>query len=156
MSLTIGAVAPNFSLPDQAGIVHELKSTRGQWVLLYFYPKDDTPGCTKEACALRDHWKEFTKIGAQVFGISTDSVKSHGKFAAKFDLSFPILSDEDKHVVELYGVWGKKKFMGREYTGTFRHSFLIDPKGNIAKIYTEVKPEKHAEEVLQDIQLLSS
>jgi peroxiredoxin Q/BCP len=151
VKLKQGARAPDFTLPDQAGKEHKLSAYRGKWVLIYFYPKDDTPGCTKEACAIRDNFPTFKKLKAQVFGISVDSMKSHKKFVEKFDLPFTLLSDEGKEVVKLYGVWGKKKFMGREFMGTNRMSFLIDPKGGIAKIYEKVKPAEHAEEVLSDI-----
>ena len=144
--------APAFKLLDQKGDSHALSDYKGEWVLLYFYPKDDTPGCTKEACAIRDSWKEFKKHNAVVLGISVDSVKSHEKFAAKYKLPFTILSDEKKEVVRKYGVWGNKKFMGRSYDGTFRTSFLINPTGKIVKIYEKVKPEIHAEEVLIDLE----
>ena len=123
-------------------------------MLLYFYPKDDTPGCTKEACAIRDTYAEFKKVKAVVLGVSTDSVTSHAKFAKKFNLPFTLLADEEKKVAKAYGVWGKKKFMGREYMGTHRTSFLIDPQGMIAKVYVEVKPEMHAEEVLKDLETM--
>ena len=149
--LKVGAKAPAFELPDQEGKIHSLKDCAGKWVLLYFYPKDDTPGCTKEACMIRDNFPEFKKLKVSVFGVSTDSVKSHGKFAEKYDLPFILLSDEKKELVEKYGVWQKKKFMGREYMGTLRTSFLIDPLQKIAKIYESVKPESHAEEVLKDL-----
>lgn len=155
MQVTIGKKAPQFSLPDQAGNLHALKDCAGQWVLLYFYPKDDTPGCTKEACMIRDHFPDFKKLKIIVLGVSIDSVKSHAKFIKKYKLPFTLLSDEKKEVVEKYGVWQKKKFMGREYMGTLRTSFLINPEGKIAKIYTTVKPETHAEEVLKDIQELT-
>ena len=125
--LKIGDKAPVFGLLDQNGKTHSLAEYKGQWVLLYFYPKDDTPGCAKEACAIRDNFPDFKKLKAVVFGISADSVKSHKKFADKYNLPFTILSDEDKKVVRKYGVWGKKKFMGREYMGIFRASFLIVP-----------------------------
>lgn len=148
MILKIGQAAPAVELPDQNGKIHRLKDYRDGWVLLYFYPKDDTPGCTKEACAIRDNFPDFKKLKIQVFGVSVDSVKSHQKFAAKYDLPFTLLADEKKEVVNAYGVWGRKKFMGREYDGTFRTSFLIDPEGKIAKIYENVKPEIHAEEIL--------
>jgi|SRR5581483_1661243 len=151
MKLKEGKLAPDFSLPDQNGKSHKLSDYRGQWVLIYFYPKDDTPGCTKEACAIRGMFPDFKKLKVQVFGISTDSVKSHKKFEEKYDLPFTLLADEDKKVVEKYGVWSKKKFMGREYMGTFRTSFLVDPQGKIFKIYENVKPEVHAEEVLEDL-----
>ncbi len=149
--LTAGKKAPEFTLPDQNGKMHSLADQKGKWVLLYFYPKDDTPGCTVEACTIRDHYGSFKKAGIVVFGISIDPVKKHAKFADKYDLPFTLLSDEDKRVVKAYGVWGMKKFMGREYMGTKRMSFLIDDKGKIAKVYESVKPAEHAEEVLKDV-----
>ncbi|MEK7511101.1 MAG: thioredoxin-dependent thiol peroxidase [Patescibacteria group bacterium] len=151
----IGKKAPEFTLQDQDGTPHALKDYRGRYVLLYFYPKDDTPGCTKEACALRDADPDFSKLDAVVLGVSADSVKSHKKFAEKYELKFPLLADEDKSVVNAYGVWGPKKFMGREYEGIFRNSFLINPEGKIAKIYEKVKPEQHAAEVLADLKIFS-
>ncbi len=151
MNLAAGQMAPDFSLPDQDGAVHALSSYRGKWVLLYFYPKDDTPGCTKEACAIRDSFPNFGALDAVVLGVSVDSVESHKKFAEKHKLPFTLLSDEGKEVVEAYDVWGPKKFMGKEFLGTARTSFLIDPSGRIAKIYEGVKPETHAEEVLTDL-----
>lgn len=151
MKLSIGERAPEFSLPDQNGAVHTLVECVGKWVLLYFYPKDDTPGCTKEAQAIRDVFPDFSSLNAIVFGISADSVASHKKFADKYNLPFTLLADEGKKMVQAYGVWGTKKMMGREYEGIFRTSFLIDPKGNIAKIYENVKPEVHASEVLTDL-----
>lgn len=146
-----GAHAPDFSLPDQEGVVHTLSAYQGRWVLVYFYPKDDTPGCTKEACAIRDADPDLRTLNAVVLGISADSVKSHKKFAEKYALQFPLLADEDRSVVTAYGVWGKKQFMGREYDGILRTSFLIDPKGVIRKVYESVKPEVHAAEVLADL-----
>ena len=154
--LTAGTKAPAFSLPDQNGKVHQLSDYKGKWVLLYFYPKDDTPGCTKEACSLRDNYAAFEKMGTIVLGVSTDSVKSHKKFEEKYGLPFPLLADEEKKVVEAYEVWGKKKFMGREYMGTNRVSFLIDPTGKISKVYETVKPAEHAEEVLSDRKEMSA
>lgn len=148
--LAEGQKAPDFELPDQNGTMHKLSDQKGKWVLVYFYPKDDTPGCTKEACTIRDNYDSFKKMGITVFGISTDSVKSHKKFEEKYELPFTLLSDEKKEVVEAYGVWGLKKFMGREYMGTNRWSFLIDPEGKISKLYQEVKPADHAEQVLGD------
>ncbi len=150
MKLKIGQVAPDFNLPDQDSKIHKLSDYRGQWVLLYFYPKDDTPGCTKEACAIRDNFPDFKKIKVKVLGLSADSVKSHKKFSEKYSLPFTILADEGEEVLKKYGVWAKKKMMGREYYGTLRTSFLIDPKGKIAKIYEKVKPEIHAQEVLEE------
>jgi len=154
MKLSVGDKAPAFELPDQAGTVHRLQDYAGKWVLLYFYPKDDTPGCTTEACMLRDNYDSFKKIDAVVLGVSIDSPKSHGKFVTKYDLPFTLLADEEKKTVEDYGVWGLKKFMGREYMGTKRVSFLIGPDGTIAKIYEDVKPAAHAEEVLNDLKAL--
>lgn len=151
MKLKVGDKAPAFNLPDQEGEKHKLSDYAGQWILLYFYPKDNTPGCTKEACAIRDVYPKFTKIKAKVFGVSADSVDKHKKFTDKYELPFTLLSDEEKKVLKDYGAWGKKKFMGREYMGINRMSFLIDPKGEIAKIYPKVKPSEHADEVLSDI-----
>jgi peroxiredoxin Q/BCP len=151
----VGTKAKNFTLPDQEGKLHILKEYIGQWVVLYFYPKDDTPGCTVEACQFRDTFPQFKCSRAVVFGVSVDAVKKHAKFATKYELPFTLLSDEEKRVVELYGVWAKKKFMGREYMGILRTTFLINPAGKIAKIYENVKPDGHAEEVLRDIKELS-
>lgn len=150
--LKIGNKAPAFTLSDQDGKIHSLSDYLGKKVLLYFYPKDDTPGCTTEACNFRDGYEEFSKMGLIILGVSKDSVKSHKKFAEKFTLPFPLLSDETGEVVEKYDSWGKKKFMGREYMGIFRNSFLIDEQGKIAKIYEEVKAKEHASEVKSDIQ----
>ncbi len=150
----INSVAPPFTLPDQNGKEHSLSDYEGKWVLLYFYPKDDTPGCTKEACTIRDSFPDFKKLKITVLGMSVDSVKSHKKFEEKYKLPFTLLSDDEKGVVKKYGVWGKKKFMGRVYEGTLRTSFLIDPKGKIAKVYEDVNPVMHAEEVLADMKAL--
>lgn len=149
--LNAGDKAPNFELKDQEGNTHTLSEVKGAWALIYFYPKDDTPGCTKEACSIRDNFPKFKKLGITVFGVSVDSVKKHEKFVEKYQLPFTLLADEEKKMVNDYGVWGKKKFMGREYLGTMRHSFLIDPKGKIAKVYENVKPDEHVEEVLKDV-----
>lgn len=154
MQLHIGDNAPNFSLEDQDGKKHSLSEYQGEWVLLYFYPKDDTPGCTKEACSFRDNFPKFAAGSCRVIGVSTDTVTSHKKFVDKYGLPFILLADPEKKVVETYGVWGRKKFMGREYDGTKRTSFLINPKGKIAKIYEEVKPELHPLEVLADMAAL--
>lgn len=154
--LKVGVNAPQFNLPDQDGKMHSLKDYIGQWVLLYFYPKDDTPGCTTEACSLRDNLPKFIKSDVVVFGVSTDSIKSHRKFADKFGLPFTLLADEDKTLVKAYDVYKQKKFMGREYMGTMRESFLIDPKGKIAKVYEGVKPEVHANEVLADLKKIQN
>lgn len=152
---TVGERAPEFTLPDQDGVEHSLSGYRGKWVLLYFYPKDDTPGCTIEACTIRDQFKDFRKIDATVLGVSTDSVASHKKFALAYELPFTLLADENKEVVGQYGVFGEKKFMGRAYMGTSRTSFLIDPSGKVAKVYEKVKPELHAAQVLADLAALS-
>lgn len=150
-----GTKAKNFTLPDQEGKTHTLKDYAGKWVVLYFYPKDDTPGCTVEACQFRDNFPKFKRSKAVVLGVSADAVKKHAKFVTKYELPFTLLADEEKKVVELYGVWAKKKFMGREYMGILRTSFLIAPDGKIAKVYEDVKPSEHALEVLRDIKELS-
>lgn len=152
--LKIGQNAPAFSLPDQDNSTHRLKDYLGDFLLVYFYPKDNTSGCTKEACTLSDALPTFQKLKMAVVGISADSVASHKKFAEKYRLAFPLLSDPEKTTLEVYGVWQKKKFMGREYMGIVRTSFLIDPKGKIIKIYQNVKPEIHAQEVLDDMKNL--
>lgn len=155
MTLHIGQKAPAFSLPDQDNMLHSLSDYHGKWVLLYFYPKDDTPGCTIEACSMRDNLPHFDDIKAVVLGISVDNVESHKKFAQKHNLPFTLLADTDKITVQEYGVWQSKKMFGKEITGTKRTSFLIDPQGNIAKIYPNVNPLTHAKEVLKDLQQLS-
>jgi thioredoxin-dependent peroxiredoxin len=154
MELEVGQNAPEFSLSDQKGDKHSLKDYKGRWVLLYFYPRDNTPGCTKEACAIRDSYPDFEKLNIKVFGVSTDSVERHEKFASKFELPFTLLSDHEKKTVEDYNVWRLKKMAGREYFGILRMSFLIDPNGKIAKIYPKVKPAEHAAQVLDDLQEL--
>jgi peroxiredoxin Q/BCP len=148
LKLKEGDPAPDFSVATSGGGKISLADFKGQNVILYFYPKDDTPGCTKEACAFRDGFSEFKKRGAVVLGASTDSAKSHDKFVEKFKLPFPLLADEDKKIVEAYGVWGEKSFMGRKYMGTHRVTFLIGGDGRIKKIWPQVKPDEHANEVL--------
>jgi thioredoxin-dependent peroxiredoxin len=152
---TVGSAAPSFSLLDQNGEERSLTSFAGKWVLIYFYPKDDTPGCTKEACAIRDEFPAFDSQKAVVLGVSPDSVKSHKKFEEKYKLPFILLADTEKAVAKAYGVWGPKKFMGREYEGVTRSSFLISPDGKLAKVYEKVKPEVHAAEVLADLKELA-
>lgn len=147
----VGLKAQEFTLPDQNGKKHKLSQYKGKWVLLYFYPKDDTPGCTIEACTIRDQFQDFKKIKAVVLGVSKDSVESHRKFADAYKLPFTLLSDEDKKVINKYGVWGKKSMMGKSYMGVRRMSFLIGPDGKIKKVYENVKPPVHAGEVLKDI-----
>jgi peroxiredoxin Q/BCP len=148
LKLKEGDDAPTFTASTSGGGRVSLADFKGQNVILYFYPRDDTPGCTKEACAFRDHFAEFKKRGAVVLGVSIDPVKSHDKFVEKFKLPFTLLADEDKMMVQAYGVWGQKSFMGRKYLGTHRVTFLIGPDGKIKRIWPIVKPEEHAEEVL--------
>jgi peroxiredoxin Q/BCP len=143
-----GTTAPAFKTKDANGESVSLKDFRGQKVVLYFYPKDDTPGCTKEACSFRDAFSKFKKQGIAVLGVSPDSEASHKKFTAKYKLPFTLLADTDRAIVEAYGVWGEKKFMGRTYMGVYRTTFLIDEKGKIKKVFDKVKPEEHAGEVL--------
>ncbi len=152
----VGQQAPDFTLMDQNGTAHSLRQCAGSYVLLYFYPKDGTPGCTKQACAIRDAWSDFKKEHCIVFGISTDTEKNHKKFEEKFALPFTLLANTEKEVVKAYGVWAPKKFMGHEFLGTLRTSFLIDPEGRIAKVYEKVKPDRHAEMVLHDLKTLQS
>jgi len=148
LKLKEGDVAPEFSAPTNGSGNVSLADFKGKNVVLYFYPKDDTPGCTKEACAFRNHFAEFKKRGAVVLGVSTDLVKAHDKFVEKFKLPFTLLADEHKKIVTAYGVWGEKSFMGRKYMGTHRVTFLIGPNGLIKKIWPQVKPDEHASEVL--------
>jgi peroxiredoxin Q/BCP len=148
LKLNEGDKAPEFSVNTNGGGKISLADYKGRNVILYFYPRDDTPGCTKEACAFRDHFADFKKAGAIVLGVSTDPVKSHDKFVEKYKLPFTLLADEDKKIVADYGVWGEKSFMGRKYMGTHRVTFLIGPEGRIKKIWPAVKPEEHAAEVL--------
>lgn len=152
LKLREGDPAPGFSAPTNGGGHASLKDFRGKHVVLFFYPKDDTPGCTKEACGFRDTLSALTEAGAVVLGVSVDSAKKHDRFVEKFQLPFPLISDEERRIVQAYGVWGKKKFMGREYLGTHRVTFLIDPQGTIQKIWRTVKPEEHAGEVLAALQ----
>ena len=151
LKLKAGDVAPDFSVASNGGGKVSLADFKGKPVILYFYPKDDTPGCTKEACAFRDGFAEFKKRGAVVLGVSTDPVKSHDKFVEKFKLPFTLLADVDKRIVTAYGVWGEKSFMGRKYLGTHRVTFLIGPDGRIKKIWPQVKPDGHAAEVLAEL-----
>jgi thioredoxin-dependent peroxiredoxin len=148
LKLKEGDVAPSFTATTNGGGKVSLSDFKGKKVILYFYPRDDTPGCTKEACAFRDKFTEFMKKGAVVLGVSTDTAKSHDKFAEKYKLPFTLLSDEDKNIVQAYGVWGEKSFMGRKYKGTHRVTFLIGPDGRIKKIWPAVKPAEHAREIL--------
>ncbi|MCF8409056.1 MAG: thioredoxin-dependent thiol peroxidase [Crocinitomicaceae bacterium] len=146
--LKVGDVAPPFKGVDQNGDLIELAQFSGKKVALYFYPKDDTPGCTTQACNLRDNLASLTSQGIEVIGVSTDSIKSHTKFVSKYSLNFPLIADENKEIVEQYGVWGLKKFMGREYMGTNRTTFIIDEKGIIQEVISKPKTATHAEEIL--------
>jgi len=150
-----GDIAPDFALPDQKGKIHKLSDYEGKWLLIYFYPKDDTPGCTKEACGFRDNLPHFEKNKLTVIGVSTDSVKSHQKFADKYKLPFMILSDTDKKTVNDYGVWQQKSFLGHKYSGIVRSSFLVGPNKRIMKVYAKVNPLKHVKQVLEDFEELS-
>jgi peroxiredoxin Q/BCP len=144
-----GTLAPDFALPDQEGRVHRLSDYRGRWVVLYFYPKDDTPGCTKEACGFRDRMGDLQALGAVVLGVSADDVASHKRFAEKYGLNFPLLADPERQAILAYRAWGKKNLYGKEYEGVLRQTFLIDPEGRIAKAWRKVSPEGHAEEVAE-------
>ena len=148
MTLTTGTMAPDFTLSDETGTQRRLLDYRGQTIVLYFYPKDDTPGCTTEACNFRDDYSAYIEAGVTVLGVSPDSPKSHAKFKQKFQLPFPLLADEQHTVCEQYGVWGPKKFMGREYMGVLRTTFVITPDGKIKKVFENVKPAEHSIEVL--------
>jgi len=143
-----GDVAPGFELPTDGGEVIRLEDLRGRRIVLFFYPKDNTGGCTKEACGFRDIWDKFEGADVVVLGISPDGVASHEKFRDKFSLNFPLLADEGHKVADAYGVWGKKKLYGREYEGILRTTFVIGPDGVVEKVYEKVRPEGHAEAVL--------
>jgi peroxiredoxin Q/BCP len=143
-----GTVAPDFELASDAGETVKLSALRGKPVILYFYPKDDTPGCTTQACGIRDAYGEFERAGAVVLGISPDTEQKHVKFKEKYELPFTLLADTDHAVAEQYGVWGEKKFMGRTYLGVKRWTFVIDADGNVKKVLPDVKPATHADEVL--------
>ncbi|PWH11883.1 MAG: thioredoxin-dependent thiol peroxidase [Anaerolineae bacterium] len=148
MKLTPGSLAPDFALPDETGTVRRLADFRGQTLVLYFYPKDDTPGCTTEACNFRDDYSAYQEAGVTILGVSPDSPQSHAKFKQKFQLPFSLLADESHQVCQDYGVWGPKKFMGKEYMGVLRTTFVIDPDGKIKKVFENVKPAEHSAEVL--------
>jgi len=152
--LKIGRKAPAFSLLDQISTSTTLKQYIGKWVLLYFYPKDDTPGCTKEACMIAEVYTDFKKLGVSVLGVSKDTPKSHLKFAAKYNLPFTLLSDPTMEMMDKYGALVMKKMYGKDVRGTNRISYLIDPAGKIAKVYPEVDPANHALELLKDIKQL--
>ncbi len=148
MELNENNKAPDFSLEDQKGKLHQLSDYQGKDIVLYFYPKDDTSGCTTEACAFRDDYDEYKKAGVEIIGVSPDPQKSHEKFATKYDLPFTLLADTDHAVCEAYGVWGKKQMYGKEYFGVLRTTFLINKEGKILKIFKNVKPNGHSAQVL--------
>ena len=143
--------AKEFNLPDESGKFHKLSDYHGRWVVLYFYPKDDTPGCTKEACGFRDGLSQLEELGVVVLGVSKDSPKSHQKFKEKYHLNFPLLSDESKEVIQAYGAWGEKSFMGKKFYGILRKTYLVDPDGELKKIYEKVDPTKHSAEILAEV-----
>jgi len=151
MSIDAGIKAPDFMLPDENGENVTLSAFRGQKVILYFYPKDDTPGCTTEACNFRDDYSAFEKAGVVILGVSPDSSQSHAKFKQKYHLPFPLLADEDHKVCELYEVWGKKSMYGREYFGVNRTTYLIGKDGMIRKVFEKVKPAEHSAEILAQL-----
>jgi peroxiredoxin Q/BCP len=151
MPIAAGTIAPDFALPDETGTVRRLADYRGTPLVLYFYPKDDTPGCTTEACNFRDDYSQYRQVGAVILGVSPDAPKKHTQFKEKFSLPFTLLADEDHAVCEAYGVWGRKKYMGKEYDGVFRTTFLIDAEGVIARVFENVKPDGHSLEVLESL-----
>lgn len=153
MPIDSGVPAPDFELLDDTNTKRKLSDFRGKNVILYFYPKDDTPGCTKEACNFRDDYSAYEKAGVVILGVSPDTVESHVKFKKKFQLQFPLLADEGHVVCDLYGTWGPKKFLGKEYEGVLRTTFLIDENGNIKKVYENVRPAEHSAQLLADLGL---
>jgi peroxiredoxin Q/BCP len=150
--LAVGTQAPEFTTTDQDGKIHTLSDFKGKKVILYFYPKDNTSGCTKEACAFRDNFAEFRQLNVEILGVSIDSEKSHKSFAQKYDLPFTLLADPDKRLVEAYGAWGEKSMYGKKYMGTNRVTYLIDEVGKIAAVFPRVKPDAHADEILAMLQ----
>ena len=149
--LETGTKAPDFSLPDQGGVIHSLSRYRGKKVILYFYPRDNTPGCTKQACGFRDLYPQFTEKGAVVLGVSKDSVASHKKFQEKYQLSFPILSDTELQVIQAYDVWKEKKLYGKVSIGVVRTTYLIDENGIISKAFGKVKAAQNPEQMLEEL-----
>lgn len=147
-TLKAGDNAPNFSAKDQEGNLHQLEDYKGKKLVVFFYPKASTPGCTAEACNLRDHWSTFQKEGFEILGVSADSAKRQQNFKTKYELPFPLLADEDKAVINAFGVWGPKKFMGKEYDGIHRTTFVIDENGVLSDVITKVKTKAHAEQIL--------
>jgi thioredoxin-dependent peroxiredoxin len=154
MPISAGMQAPDFELLDDTSVVRRLSDYRGKPVLLYFYPADDTPGCTREACNFRDDYSAYENSSVTILGVSPDSVKSHVKFKAKYQLPFPLLADEGHKVCEAYGVWGPKKLMGRDYEGVLRTTFLIDSHGKVSHVFEKVRPSEHSAEVLEMLKVL--
>jgi len=152
--LEVGDQAPAFELQDQDGATHSLKDYQGRWLVLYFYPKDDTPGCTKEACGFRDASDGLAALDAAVIGVSADDAAAHRKFAQKYELNFPLLVDPEKSVLEGYGAWTEKQMYGKRYMGVARITYLIDPDGRIAQVWPKVKAEGHADEVRAALEAL--
>lgn len=152
MPILAGIAAPEFEMPDETGQPRRLADFRGKPVVLYFYPEDDTPGCTKEACNFRDDYSAYERAGVTILGVSPDSVASHVKFREKYQIPFHLLSDEGHKVCDLYGVWGPKQFMGRDYEGVLRTTFLIGPDGKILRVFEKVRPSAHSREVLAALQ----
>lgn len=155
MAIPAGIPAPDFTLPDDTGTPRKLSDYRGKNVILYFYPKDDTPGCTREACHFRDDYSAYENANVAILGVSPDDVKSHAKFKKKYQLPFPLLADEGHKVCDRYGVWGPKKFMGREYEGVLRTTFLIDENGKIVRVFENVRPAEHSAELLSELGVAS-
>ncbi|AEJ18811.1 thioredoxin-dependent thiol peroxidase [Gracilinema caldarium] len=153
--LQIGDTIPFFELPDQQGKLVKSSGFAGKPLVIYFYPRDDTPGCTKEACSFRDAFKEFYNRGVTLIGISADTPQSHGKFASKYNLPFILLSDTEKSVIKAFGAWGEKKMYGKSYEGIIRSTFVINSQGKIVKVFPKVKPEDHAKEVLAVLATIS-
>ena len=154
MPISAGIPAPDFELLDDTGTLRRLRDYRGQIIILYFYPADDTPGCTKEACNFRDDYSDYQTAGVTILGVSPDSVKSHVKFKAKYQLPFPLLADDGHKICDAYGVWGLKKLMGREYDGVLRTTFLINKQGVISRVFENVRPSEHSIEVLKELKSL--
>jgi peroxiredoxin Q/BCP len=153
VSLKPGDNAPDFELPTEAGTSLRLSSLRGHPVVLYFYPRDDTPGCTAEACGLRDGFAAFARAGVTILGVSPDGSASHARFSTKYALPFPLLADEGHHIAKLYGVWGEKTSMGKKHMGILRTTFVVDGAGQIARVFENVKPDGHAAEILASLGL---
>ena len=148
-SLKIGDKVPAFSVSDDRGNIQSLEDYLGKKLVVFFYPKANTPGCTAEACDLRDHFKELQDAGYSLLGVSADSAKSQRNFSEKFDFPFPLIADQDKAVINAFGVWGLKKFMGKEYEGIHRKTFIIDEKGKVARVIDKVKTKEHASQILE-------